>query len=509
MNKTFSLACIGATALWIGCSAGVKATNPTGTAGTSGGGTSGGGTTGNGGSSATGTGGSLPGFDASIDLGGGDARTDGVCSASMTPAEPVPLDLYVLMDSSLSMNETTSTGTKWGDVRTAMKTFFESQSSAGLGVGLKYFPGVQSGAMPTCTNDGPDTAACGAYGPCDRRKTCVGSAQSTMSVTPLCVDASTCGGSITCSLIQDCGGGSYCAKGPTATSGCTGCNTFAGYCHLRDRCDAAYYAMPDVAVGTLDGTNGGQAAMLNTSLMGHNPAGYTPTGPALTGALMFARQRIAAMPTHRVAIVLVTDGLPGGFLGSSGTGFPTPECAPNSITATAGDPGIAPLLSGTMGATGAPPVNTFVIGVFSGAAAATAQTNLDMLAKAGQNSTTATAVVIDTGGNVATALQNALKSVQSKAIACDYQLPTGGVDFKKVNVSFTTGANSETAIGHAPIDGTDGSGCDARGGWYYDKDPASGTPTKITACPASCSTFQTDLNGHVNVVLGCPTIDVD
>ena len=36
-------------------------------------------------------------------------RADGVCSATMTAAEPVPLDLYVLMDTSLSMNETTST----------------------------------------------------------------------------------------------------------------------------------------------------------------------------------------------------------------------------------------------------------------------------------------------------------------------------------------------------------------------------------------------------------------
>ena len=44
---------------------------------------------------------------------------------------------------------------------------------------------------------------------------------------------------------------------------------FAGYCHLRDHCDAAYYATPDVAVGTLDGTNGGQAAMLNT--VAHRP----------------------------------------------------------------------------------------------------------------------------------------------------------------------------------------------------------------------------------------------
>ena len=78
-----------------------------------------------------------------------------------------------------------------------------------------------------------------------------------------------------------------------------------------------------------------------------------------------------------------------------------------------------------------------------------------------------------------------------------------------MNVSFTSGAGADTAIGHAPIDGTSGAGCDQRGGWYYDKDPATGTPTKITACPTTCSTFQTDLNGHVNVVLGCPTVDVE
>ena len=176
----------------------------------------------------------------------------------------MPLDLYVLMDTSLSMNEATSTGTKWGDVRTAMKTFFESQSSAGLGVGLKFFPGVQSTANATCSSDGPDTQACGAYGPCDRRKTCVPTASSTTAVSPLCVSAATCG-SNTCSLIKSCdSGASYCAAGPTApaTACPANCTDFAGYCHLRDRCDAAYYAAPDVQVGVLDGTNGGQAATL-------------------------------------------------------------------------------------------------------------------------------------------------------------------------------------------------------------------------------------------------------
>jgi hypothetical protein len=498
MKNTRSIVCLGATALLFGCSAGVKPTPFDGGGGTTGAGnTTGGGTTGTGGS---GTGGS--GFDASLDIPIGDAKSDGVCSKTTTAAEPVPLDLYVLMDSSLSMKETTSTGNKWDDVRTAMKGFFESQSSAGLGVGLKYFPGTQSTAAATCATDGPDTA-CGAYGPCDRRKTCVATATSTTEVSPLCVSATTCGAT-TCSLIKTCNNGaSYCAAGPTApATACAGCSDFAGYCHLRDRCDAAFYATPDVAVGTLDGTNGGQAATLYASLMGHSPAGYTPTGPALAGALMFARQRIAAMPTHRVAVVLVTDGLPGGFL----PGFPPAECMPGDIA------GISALASGAMGAGGSPAVPTFVIGVFApGVAAQTAQTNLDMLAKAGQNSTTATAVIIDTGQNVSAALANAFKAVQTKAIACEYKLPTGGVDFEKVNVSFTSGAGTATTIGHnAALDGSNGAGCDARGGWYYDSaNPMTTAPTKITACPVSCSTFQTDLAGHVEVVLGCPTISVD
>ena len=97
--------------------------------------------------------------------------------------------------------------------------------------------------------------------------------------------------------------------------------------------------------------------------------------------------------------------------------------------------------------------------------------------------------------------------VQTKAIACEYQVPATGVDFKKVNVSSPTGREQ---IDHRPrpIDGTDGAGCDARGGWYYDKDPMTGSPTKITACPATCTMLQTDLDGKVDVVLGCPTIDV-
>ena len=104
MTKTHSFACSGATALLfafgLGCTAGVKPTltgtagTGSGTAGISGGaGTSGGGTTG------VGTGGvGNTGFDASFDISTADSKNDGVCAATMTAAEPLPLDLYVTVD---------------------------------------------------------------------------------------------------------------------------------------------------------------------------------------------------------------------------------------------------------------------------------------------------------------------------------------------------------------------------------------------------------------------------
>jgi hypothetical protein len=202
---------------------------------------------------------------------------------------------------------------------------------------------------------------------------------------------------------------------------------------------------------------------------------------------------LAAEPGHRVAVVMVTDGVPGGFL----TGIPPAECTPPDIA------GISALAGGPQGAQGAPPVLTFVIGVFApGMAATTAQTNFNMLAKAGG---TDAAVIIDTGQNVTGLLQTALMKVQSKAIACEYKVPPTGVDFGKVNVTFTSGSN-KTSVGHLPSNNP--ADCDTRGGWYYDKDPTKETPTTIKACPKSCELFQTDVNGQVNIALGCPTIDV-
>jgi len=180
MNKTRTIFGIGATALLFGCSAGVKPTPFDGGSAGTGPGT--GGTTGNAGTTGTGTGGS--GFDAAVDIQVSETKSDGVCSATSTAAEPLPLDLFFIVDVSKSMTRPTSFGTrapKWDAVRSAMNGFFTDAQSAGLGVGLGYFPALQPSLaqVSTCTMD----SQCGTFGPCDRRKTCVPTGSSTRPVS--------------------------------------------------------------------------------------------------------------------------------------------------------------------------------------------------------------------------------------------------------------------------------------------------------------------------------------
>ena len=174
------------------------------------------------------------------------------------------------------------------------------------------------------------------------------------------------------------------------------------------------------------------------------------------------------------------------------------ECAPSDI------PGISTIISGA--ATGTTPILTFVVGIFNPASAEgmMAPANLKSLAQAGG---TGDAVIIDVTGNTVTQqLHDALAKAQTKAIACSYQIPPSsggtGLDFSKVNVTFTSGTN-QTTIGHT----TGASACD-KGGWYYDVDPSAGTPTKIIACPSTCTQFNADVSGNVGIVLGCATISV-
>ena len=63
------------------------------------------------------------------------------CVGETQHAQPVEVDMYVMLDRSDSMRETTGAGnTKWDAIREALTSFVTDSQSDGLGVGLQYFP---------------------------------------------------------------------------------------------------------------------------------------------------------------------------------------------------------------------------------------------------------------------------------------------------------------------------------------------------------------------------------
>jgi hypothetical protein len=91
-----------------------------------------------GGNELSGSGGSSGSF-----IGGSDATAAGggsgfdTCASVPREANPTQVDVYVMLDQSGSM---TQEGDRWGPVSTALKTFVANPNSAGLGVGIQYFP---------------------------------------------------------------------------------------------------------------------------------------------------------------------------------------------------------------------------------------------------------------------------------------------------------------------------------------------------------------------------------
>jgi len=43
------------------------------------------------------------------------------------------------------------------------------------------------------------------------------------------------------------------------------------------------------------------------------------------------------------------------------------------------------------------------------------------------------------------------------------------------------------------------------GGWYYDVPPATGPPSRILVCPASCGRFKSAPDANVSLLFGCET----
>jgi hypothetical protein len=179
-----------------------------------------------------------------------DPLADGGCVGTSSKGERLPLDMYVMLDQSGSMNDGLSNGSqKWTAVSEALLSFLAQPGMEGVSVGLQYFPlpdGRQCPSIQLCAADSDCTC-----GPC---------------LFPLCVG----------------GGGASC--------------------------DPKAYAATEVEIAPMASA----AASLRDSIGRHSPAGGTPTSAALQGAIDHARAWASdpARSNHVVIVVLATDGLP-------------------------------------------------------------------------------------------------------------------------------------------------------------------------------------------------------
>ena len=133
-----------------------------------------------------------------------------------------------------------------------------------------------------------------------------------------------------------------------------------------------------------------------------------------------------------------------------------------------------------------------------------AQPTLDAIAVAGG---TKQSFVINVGQNVEQAFLTALNSVRTAALSCEFKVPTAAagqtLDYYAVNVQFTSGAGQAVTIGNVH----DKTACDARqGGWYYDVDPATGTPAEhLDLRHELRAAAGRSPPGRVDVLVGCKT----
>ncbi|WP_129577798.1 MULTISPECIES: VWA domain-containing protein [Sorangium] len=433
---------------------------------------------GSGPSSSTGYGTDEPGgINGASSSGAGEgAGGDASCAGETSTAELVPLDLYIMLDASGSMDEPLSRGvTKWDAVTDALEAFFTDEQSVGLGVGLQYFPLPDDDVPSSCSNN----AECGDNGPCALRV--CHDAFSTSTQTQVCVTDADCAAGDTCVDLGVCSRRNrLCADVGAACEGNGGTcmKVTRSQCANPDSCVVEDYATPAVPITPLDATS---AEVLIRSIGRKDPVGGTPTAGALSGALAQARAHAEQNPTHRVVAVLATDGMPT-------------ECSPKDAD------GLAGLAAGALN--GTPSISTFVIGVFDGDDDG-AQATLDRIAVGGG---TESAFFIDTSSDVTQAFLDALTAIRGKSLACEYQVPAPSsgqtLDYDTLNVQHTpTDGGAPTTIFYVAEEAR----CDAAaGGWYYDVDPATGgSPTKIVMCPATCTRFQA--GGQVQLNVGCKT----
>jgi hypothetical protein len=417
-------------------------------------------------------------------------------------AERLPVDLLLLLDVSSSM-EARIPGDirRKGDlIREALISFVKDPRSAGLGLGLRLFPAPLPASPPappppaagsSCQSD----AECGPHTVCRHQdRFCVVSVPGQSEPDHVSCRADFTGGPPTCPFGGTCVPATHCtlSKGLCFTQGQPCPSGMPGdVCEIPPRqclpvlggpaCETSSYEKPALPIGELPGAE----PSLVQALQGLTYTVGTPMGPALAAALAHARAQQAANPTHRVALVLATDGMPFG-------------CEPGDAA------GISALVAAE--AMRSPPISTYAIGVFDredllyGGPAL-----LESVATAGG---TGMPLVLNNDPDLARSFLDALEKIRQASLPCEFVIPrpNGPIDFGKVNLRVQDAAGTAEEIPYVAT----ANRCDpVLGGWYYDVDPASATPTRVLTCPVSCDRLQAGPDANVSLVFGCKTRVID
>jgi len=411
-----------------------------------------------------------------------------MCAGEVHTAQLLPLDLLLLVDSSGSMMESAGASTKWQMTHDALLAFVKDPQSAALGVGLQFFPFF--GPPKACKAD----ADCNLIIPhpniwCHVNSACLGPGVSLPAAVDCEPGVTVCQAGATCAPLGRCSmtGADCVSPGQPCPGAMAGdvCMTRPKTCQntvaVRDfSCAAADYRTIVVPIASLPGAQ----ATLTAALDFKRPNGGTPMGPAVEGALAHLRAHLAANAGRQAALVLATDGLPDG-------------CDDDSV------PGVAATLQAAR--MGAPPISSYVIGVFNQTQLAKSQPALATLATAGG---TGTPFVLVPGDDLSKRFLEALSQIRGKALACEFKIPQpamGQLDYGKVNVRIEGAAGAEDLF---YVGGADR--CDpTRGGWYYDVDPAAGTPTRILVCEATCKRLKEARDIKVDLRFGCKTRTIE
>jgi hypothetical protein len=87
-------------------------------------------------------------------------------------------------------------------------------------------------------------------------------------------------------------------------------------------------------------------------------------------------------------------------------------------------------------------------------------------------------------------------------LACEWNIPPPPVgqtfDPGLVNVIYTPSGQTARDVFNVPL----AADCGTQGGWFYDD---AAKPTKILACPATCTEIQADMQAKIDVAFGCRT----